>query len=164
MFQIEQQNEPLPVQRMMRCIEVAYKLIERGEKPTINGIKRAYDYPVDSSSENITKFYSLENNDHYAFGDPKSNETTAESTPGPFVSFSPVRCGNRLRNFEQSITELHKFDAELDDVDYEIFCDNFDNLTKNEKRIVASHLKDIRDSNPIRYKRLNELFSNKSLN
>lgn len=139
---------------MIRCIEVAYKLIERGEKPTISGIKRAYDYPVDKISENNSKFYKSQNDDHHG-------SQLTEITTTPFISFSPVRCVDR--NFEQSIIELHKFDSELDDIDYEIFCDNFDNLTRNEKMMIASNLKDIRTSNPARYKRLNELFFNKSL-
>lgn len=88
---------------MLRCIEIAYKLIQRGEKPTIDGIKRAYDLKVERFS--TSDFYNRHNYDHFDFG-----ERDKEETPS-FISFSPVRGSSHLfsdNNFKMFHNNLNE--------------------------------------------------------
>jgi hypothetical protein len=163
---------------MLRCIEIAYNLIKQGEKPTINGIKRAYDLKID---RNCTKeSYERFDKDHFDFGVPPSPKIA--EPPRTFISFSTPRenkrkistpnsreqsfaeicdesfMANRERNFYDSIQELHKFESRFDDIDFHILFDNYGDLTDRQRKILDGKLQEVRESNPARYRHLNELF------
>lgn len=144
---------------MLRCIQIAHKLIHRGEQPTPEGIKRAYD--IEIGRDCTREFYDRHNhnNDHYDFSSPPLKQNPPQETP--FITYSPGRGDNRTRSFTQTVLALHRFESVLDDVDFEILYESFDELTPNERTIIDSKLKEIHGTDPIRYKRLNNMFMNK---
>lgn len=140
---------------MMRCIEIAYQLIKRGEKPTADGIKRAYDVEVVKRSN--PKEYFERNKDHFDFYPKRKSPKRT-----PFITFSPVReenCNNRT--FEDCIRTLHRYESELDDIDFEILEQNLTEVTRNEKNMIKEKLNEIQETDPMRFKRLTNMFMNK---
>lgn len=157
-LQLKDEECNLLVPQILRAIEIAYKLIERGEIPTADGIKRAFTEPLPLSRKELdcsNDFYNRPNPCLIQENEPNIDDFSSNS-------FCITSAGlSELEKLANARGRLNSHKPQLTDEDYIILYKKEKALPKVEQNRFINEYLSMKYRTPDRYNIIKDMICKK---